>query len=51
VIVYLAQNRSSDATYGRDSGSMLERSLALLWQNYVNDHPTVGLAWEQEGGG
>ncbi|WP_420385205.1 hypothetical protein [Roseivirga sp.] len=33
-IVYLAQNTSKDLQYGRDSRSMLEESLDLLFENY-----------------
>lgn len=33
-IVYLAQNSERDPQYGRDSRSLLERSLDLLWENY-----------------
>lgn len=33
-IVYLAQNTPKDKHYGRDSRSMLEKSLNLLFQNY-----------------
>lgn len=33
-IVYLAQNTSRDLQYGRDSRSLLERSLDLLYRNY-----------------
>ncbi len=33
-IVYLAQNSQRDLQYGRDSRSMLERSLDLLYENY-----------------
>jgi hypothetical protein len=36
VIVYLAQNTSKDSQYGRDSRSMLEKSLDLLYKNYNN---------------
>lgn len=42
-IVYLAQNSERDTQYGRDSRSMLERSLDLLYQHY-NDrfgHPVL----------
>src|SRR5262245_50237706 len=34
VIVYLAQNTRHDDQYGRDSRSLLEKSLALLFKNY-----------------
>ena len=34
VIVYLAMNTEKDETYGRDSRSMLEKSLDLLYINY-----------------
>jgi alpha 1,2-mannosyltransferase len=33
-IVYLAQNTTHDPQYGRDSRSLLEQSLDLLFQNY-----------------
>lgn len=33
-IVYLAQNTSRDVQYGRDSRSLLEKSLDLLFKNY-----------------
>ncbi len=33
-IVYLAQNTPKDLQYGRDSRSMLEKSLELLYKNY-----------------
>ena len=33
-IVYLAQNTEKDPHYGRDSKSMLQKSLDLLYQNY-----------------
>jgi Mannosyltransferase len=35
-IVYLAQNTAKDVHYGRDSRTMLERSLRLLYKNYNN---------------
>jgi hypothetical protein len=35
-IVYLAQNTARDRQYGRDSRSLLEKSLDLLFQNYNN---------------
>ncbi len=35
-IVYLAQNTPKDTQYGRDSRSMLEKSLDLLYKNYNN---------------
>jgi len=35
-IVYLAQNTCRDVQYGRDSRSLLERSLDLLFLNYNN---------------
>jgi len=35
-IVYLGQNTERDLQYGRDSRSMLERSLDLLFKNYNN---------------
>lgn len=35
-IIYLAQNTPKDHQYGRDSRSMLERSLDLLFKNYNN---------------
>jgi alpha 1,2-mannosyltransferase len=34
VIVYLAQNKQKDTQYGRDSRTLLERSLDLLYKNY-----------------
>ena len=37
VIVYLAMNSKKDETYGRDSRSMLEKSLDSLFENYNND--------------
>src|SRR5437764_12544322 len=33
-IVYLAQNTPKDTQYGRDSRTMLEKSLDLLFKNY-----------------
>jgi hypothetical protein len=36
VIVYLAMNTKKDATYGRDSRSMLEKSLDSLYKCYNN---------------
>jgi alpha 1,2-mannosyltransferase len=33
-IVYLAQNTGKDAQYGRDSRTLLEKSLDLLYKNY-----------------
>ena len=36
VIVYLAMNTKKDLTYGRDSKSMLEKSLDFLYKNYNN---------------
>ncbi|MBE1300499.1 MAG: hypothetical protein GJ680_11415 [Alteromonadaceae bacterium] len=35
-IVYLAQNTAKDPLYGRDSRSMLEKSIDLLFLNYNN---------------
>ncbi len=35
-IVYLAQNTPTDLQYGRDSRSLLDRSLDLLYRNYNN---------------
>ncbi len=35
-IVYLAQNTRKDLQYGRDSRSMLQKSLKLLYENYNN---------------
>ena len=42
-IVYLAQNTKKDLQYGRDSRSMLEKSLDLLYLNYNNQfkHPII----------
>lgn len=42
-IVYLAQNSQKDTQYGRDSRSMLERSLDLFFENYNNQfrHPVL----------
>jgi alpha 1,2-mannosyltransferase len=37
VIVYLAINSKKDETYGRDSRSMLEKSLDSLFENYNNN--------------
>lgn len=37
VIVYLAMNSPKDETYGRDSRSMLERSLDSLYEYYNNE--------------
>ena len=36
VIVYLAMNTQRDESYGRDSRSMLEKSLDTLYENYNN---------------
>ena len=36
-ILYLAQNTSKDPQYGRDSRSMLEHSLDLLFENYNDE--------------
>ncbi|MCP4833901.1 MAG: hypothetical protein GY895_03975, partial [Phycisphaera sp.] len=33
-IIYLAQNTPCDSQYGRDSRTMLVRSLDLLYENY-----------------
>ena len=33
-IAYLAQNTQKDRQYGRDSRSLLEKSLDLLYENY-----------------
>ena len=42
-IVYLAQNTRKDPQYGRDSRSMLEKSLDLLYENYNHKfkHPVL----------
>ena len=37
VIVYLAMNTTKDESYGRDSRSMLEKSLDTLYLNYNNE--------------
>lgn len=37
VIVYLAMNTAKDESYGRDSRSMLEKSLDSLYMNYNNE--------------
>jgi alpha 1,2-mannosyltransferase len=37
VIVYLAMNTQKDETYQRDSRSMIEKSLDLLYENYNNN--------------
>ena len=37
VIVYLAMNTAKDETYGRDSKTMLEKSLDSLYFNYNNE--------------
>ena len=47
VIVYLAQNSAKDPNYGRDSRSVLEKSLDLLYENYNNQFKTPVLIFHE----